>query len=107
MFQHCDKLKGFRLGASDGEIGKVEDFYFDDQRWTVRYLVADTGYWLPDRLVLISPRAVKGVDEGEMLVRVELSRQQIEDSPPITADQPVSRQYEREYYRYFHWPGRH
>jgi uncharacterized protein YrrD len=104
MFQHCDRLKGFRLGATDGEIGKVEDFYFDDQHWTVRYLVADTGYWLPDRQVLISPHALTGVDDGQKLVHVNLTKQQIEDSPPITSDQPVSRQYEREYYRYYGWP---
>jgi len=104
MFWHCSSLKGFRLGATDGEIGKVEDFYFDDQHWTVRYLVADTGYWLPDRLVLVSPHALRRVDEREKLVHVDLSREQIEDSPPITADQPLSRQYERAYYRYYGWP---
>jgi uncharacterized protein YrrD len=104
MFRHCNQLNGYRLGATDGEIGKVEDFYFDDQNWTVRYLVADTGYWLPDRLVLISPHALRQADDREKVLHVELTRKQIEDSPPITADQPVSRQYEREYYKYYGWP---
>ena len=39
-------LKGYQLESLDGEIGKVEEFYFDDHHWTIRYLVADTGNWL-------------------------------------------------------------
>ena len=105
MFRLCNKLKGYRLGATDGEIGKVEDFYFNDQDWTVRYLVADTGYWLPDRLVLISPHALGQVDDKENVLHVQLTRGQVEESPPITADQPLSRQYEREYYNYYGWPA--
>jgi uncharacterized protein YrrD len=103
-FRRCNTLKGFRLGATDGEIGKVEDFFFDDRAWTVRYLVADTGFWLPNRLVLISPHALGEIQETENVLRVQLTRHQIEESPPITADQPVSRQFEREYYRYYGWP---
>ncbi|MFO1498811.1 MAG: PRC-barrel domain-containing protein [Verrucomicrobiota bacterium] len=105
MFRHCSKIRGYRLGATDGEIGKVEDFFFDDRTWAIRYLVADTGYWLSDRLVLISPHALKQVDDENSVVSVSLGRQQIESSPPITADQPVSRQYEQEYFKYYGWPG--
>ena len=104
MLRHCNRLKGYRLGANDGEIGKVEDFYFDDQNWTVRYVVADTGYWLPDRLVLLSPHAFQSAEDEAKILHTRLSRQQIENSPPITADQPVSRQFEREYYSYYGWP---
>jgi uncharacterized protein YrrD len=104
MLHSCKQLRGHRLGATDGEIGKVDDLYFDDQSWTVRYLVADTGYWLPDRLVLISPHAVRQIDDEGAVVEVALTRDQVADSPPITADQPVSRQFEREYYKYYGWP---
>jgi len=48
-------LYGDKLAASDGEIGQVKDFYFDDQNWVMRYLVVDTGSWLSGRKVLISP----------------------------------------------------
>ncbi len=89
------------LRASDGEIGHVRDFYFDDKNWTVRYLVADTGRWLAGRLVLISPHAFGHLyPEGEVLL-VNLSRQQIEDSPSIEEHQPVSRQHEEEYHRHY------
>ena len=43
MLIKASELKGLKLGARDGEIGRVKDFYFDDQNWVVRYLVADTG----------------------------------------------------------------
>jgi len=46
-------LKGYAIGATDGDIGKLDDFYFDDKSWTIRYLVAETGNWLLNRKVLI------------------------------------------------------
>jgi uncharacterized protein YrrD len=94
------------LRASDGEIGHVSDLYFDDKQWTVRYIVADTGSWIPGRLVLIAPHAIEIGSlrqEGNRLP-VNLTRKQIEDSPAIESDKPVSLQYEEEYYRYYGWP---
>jgi hypothetical protein len=58
-------LKGYKLDSLDGEIGKVKEFYFDDRHWTIRYLVADTGNWLPGRQVLISPYALVAVNTEE------------------------------------------
>ena len=103
MLQSIKQLLGDKLGASDGEIGHVKDFYFDDQSWTVRYLVADTGSWLVGRQVLISPHAFPEGFRGKIL-RVNLTRKQIEDSPPIESHKPLSRQYEEEYHRYYGWP---
>ena len=57
MLRSIEQLFGNKLGASDGEIGHAKDFYFDDQHWAVRYLVAETGNWLTSRKVLISPHA--------------------------------------------------
>jgi hypothetical protein len=103
MLQSIKQLYGDKLGASDGEIGHVKDFYFDDQNWAVRYLVADTGSWLAGRQVLISPHAFPEGFRGKIL-RVNLTRKQIEDSPAIESHKPLSRQYEEEYHRYFGWP---
>jgi uncharacterized protein YrrD len=104
MLRSVNQLYGDKLGATDGEIGRVKDFYFDDQSWAVRYLVADTGTWLPGRTVLISPHAIGGLDHSGKILRVNLTRKQIENSPPIALHQPVSRQYEEEYYRHYGWP---
>lgn len=70
----------------------------------MRYLVADTGRWLPHRKVLIAPQALGGIDENERILHVQLTREQVEKSPSIDADKPVSRQFEEEYLRYFGWP---
>jgi len=104
MLRSIKQLYGDKLGASDGEIGHVKDFYFDDQNWAIRYLIADTGAWLPGRQVLISPHSLGRLDQSERILRVNLTRKQIEDSPSIESHKPVSRQYEEEYYRYYGWP---
>jgi len=104
MLRSIKQLYGDKLGASDGEIGQVKDFYFDDQSWAVRYVVADTGNWLTSRQVLLSPHAFGGLLQTGKVLRVDLTRKQIEDSPPIELHQPVSRQYEEEYHRYYGWP---
>jgi len=104
MLRSVKQLYGNKLGASDGEIGQVKDFYFDDQNWAIRYLVADTGTWLPGRQVLLSPYSLGRLDQTEKILRVNLTRKQIENSPSIELHKPLSRQYEEEYYRYYGWP---
>jgi len=104
MLQSIKQLYGDKLGASDGDLGQVKDFYFDDQSWAVRYLVADTGAWLPGRLVLISPHAFGNLVQDGKALHVNLTRKQIEDSPSIESHKPISRQYEEEYYRHYGWP---
>ncbi len=104
MLRSVKDLQGYAIRATDGEIGKVKEFYFDDQSWTVRYLVADTGGWLTGRLVLIAPNALGKADTVDELLPVSLSREQVENSPSIYEDQPVSRQYEASYYDYYGWP---
>jgi uncharacterized protein YrrD len=105
MLRRAKELTGYKLGARDGEIGKVKEFYFDDQSWTVRYLIADTGGWLSGRQVLISPYALEPANEGSEVIPVDLTKSQIEQSPSLATDRPVSRQYEGDYYSYYGWPG--
>jgi sporulation protein YlmC with PRC-barrel domain len=104
MLRTIKQIQGDKLGASDGEIGHVKDFYFDDVGWVVRYVVADTGSWMPGRLVLISPNALGRLYQGGKTLLVNLTREQIEKSPSIDAHKPVSRQHEEEYHRYYGWP---
>jgi hypothetical protein len=104
MLQYLKELYGNKLAATDGDIGHVKDFYFDDKIWVIRYLVADTGSWLTGRLVLLSPHAFGRWDRDGNSLLINLSRKQIENSPSIESHKPVSRQYEIEYYRYYGWP---
>jgi uncharacterized protein YrrD len=109
MLQNIQLLYGKKLGATDGDIGHVKDFYFDDKTWAIRYMVVDTASWLLGRQVLLTPhafanRAFGRSDADTDALRVNLTRKQIEDSPPIYSHRPVSRQQEEEYFRYYGWP---
>jgi hypothetical protein len=97
-------LQGFTIGATDGDIGQVDAFYFDDASFTVRHLVVDTGGWLTGRKVLISPMALRAVDWDGKRIEVALTKSQVEQSPDIDTNQPVSRQQEINYYRYYGYP---
>lgn len=105
MLQNTKELYGYKLAATDGDIGHVKDFYFDDNTWVIRYLIADTGSWISGRLVLLSPHAFGSIDADQKTLHVKLRKKQIEDSPSPEMHQPVSRQYEIEYYRYYGWPA--
>ena len=105
MLHKAKTLNGYTLRSLDGDIGKVKEFYFDDQHWAIRYLVADTGSWIPGRQVLISPYALVAVNNTKHYISVDLTKQQIEDSPPLETHKPVSRQFEDAYYGYYGWPG--
>ena len=108
MLRTAGNLKGVTIEAMDGDIGSVQDLYFDDRTWTIRYLVVDTGTWLPGRRVLISPFAFHLVP-GTSRLRTSLTKQQVKDSPSIDTDRPVDRQREiafAQYYGYpFYWLG--
>jgi len=104
MLNKAKTLKGYKLLSLDGEIGKVNEFYFDDHHWTIRYLIADTGNWLTGRQVLISPYAMVDVNKEEQYISIDLTKKQIEDSPSVDTHKPVSRQFEEAYYGYYGWP---
>ena len=103
-------VRGDAIAARDGMIGSVEDAYFDDERWSVRYLVVDTRRWLPGRKVLISPVSIeKEGNAPRHSIRVGLSREQVERSPAADTAPPVSRQFEKAHARYYafnlYWAG--
>jgi hypothetical protein len=105
MLRNIDYLtSGYILTAEDGDIGRCKDFLFDDRYWTIRYMVADTGKWLPGRKVLISPVLLGKPDWVTLSFPVELTKEQIENSPPLDEHAPVSVQYERRTARYYGMP---
>jgi hypothetical protein len=104
MLFNAKDLEGARLAAVDGAIGEVEECFFDDEKWTVRYLVVDTGGWLSGRRVLILPSSVRDVEVADRRVVVTLTRKQVEDSPDVDAHQPISRRKERALLTYYGLP---
>lgn len=82
----------------------MRDLYFDEIGWTVRYFVVSAGAWLRSRQVLISPEAVRGEPWDGNAIPVELTTDQVKNSPPTDADRPVSRQYEAQMREHYRWP---
>lgn len=95
MLWHASAIHGYRLEASDGHLGSVADLLFDDQSWIIRWLVVDTGHWLPGRQVLLPVSALGLPDAGARAMPVHLTMQQVRDAPDVSADLPVSRQMEQ------------
>jgi sporulation protein YlmC with PRC-barrel domain len=104
MLRSAEPLYRMAIHATDGDLGRVTEFYFDDATWTIRYLIVRTGSFLSGRDVLLTPAVVHTVDwEGEQ-VRVNLTMAQVENSPDVSTDRPVSRLQEVEYLRYYEQP---
>jgi len=104
LLTNASFLKGLSIHATDGELGTVDQFYFDDETWAIRYLTVDTGGWLGGRQVLISPISVLHTDWPAKQLDVALTRKQVENSPDINTHLPVSRQHEAEYNLYYGYP---
>jgi len=106
MLKPASAFKGLTISAVDGDLGSVADLCFDDLGWTVRYLVVDTGTWLPGRQVLISPLSVREIGDK---ISVDLTQAQVKDSPPVESDKPVYRQQEEAMARHddqrYYWEG--
>jgi hypothetical protein len=94
MKQSVKELQGDAILAKDGSLGEVLDVYFDDERWAVRYLVADTGAWLAGRRVLLSPASIDAQAYRSDAVTVNLTREQVKNAPGVDTQRPVSRQQE-------------
>ncbi len=104
MLRSTKEILGYKINAVDGDIGKVHDFFFGDKNWAVRYLVADTGQWLPGRKVLISPSSFGQPNWAGQMLAVNLTKEKIEQSPPVEENLPVSRRQEAELAKYYGWP---
>jgi uncharacterized protein YrrD len=109
MLHRADELRSYRLRSIDGDLGKIDDLYFDDRFWAVRYLVIESGGLLDQRHVLVSPRAVLAVDIHSDTIATKLSKAELAAGPTPDEHAPVSRQFEiayNEFYGYSpYWIG--
>ena len=105
MLRSTKDLEGYKISATDGDIGHVKDFYFDDDHWAVRYFVVEAGTWLSSRKVLVSPISVHHPDWLGKTLPVSISKEQVRNSPSIDTDKPVSRQNEGQVLGYYGYPN--
>lgn len=100
-----DNVMGYKIQASDGEIGHVEDFIIDDEIWAIRYLVIDTRNWLPGKKVLVSTHWIERVCWDESKVFVNLLRESIRQSPEYTEESLITRDYETGLHHHYNRQG--
>jgi hypothetical protein len=110
MLISSDQLNSSRIKASDGELGHIKDVYFDDQNWTVRFLVVDTSRWMPlSQKVLLSPISLLDFNKEDEELAVSMTMEKVKDSPKVEDQDTVSRGFEKQYYEYFgygyYWTG--
>ena len=101
MRKNINSMIGFSIMATDGELGEVIDFYFDDESWTMRYMVVQASSWLRGRKVLISFASIKKIDCEASAFLVDLSCDQVRNSPDIDTNSPVYRQHELELHEHY------
>jgi sporulation protein YlmC with PRC-barrel domain len=98
------ELYRYVIEGADGDVGRIEDVYFDDRAWIVRHLVVDIRHRRDSHRVLIPPAAVLAIDDSRRRLAVGLSRAQVQHSPSIDTAKPVSRQHHIDVYSYFGFP---
>lgn len=104
MLHTLSDLKNLAIHASDGDIGLIKDFYFDDKQWVIRYLVVETGSWLFSKKILLSPISIKELNQEDKTLTVSISRAQVKNSPDVDSEKPVSKQYEVDFMGYYGYP---
>jgi hypothetical protein len=105
MLRRVRDFEDWTVSSRDGdEVGTVRDSYFDDERWTVRYVVVDAGSWLAPNPILISPMAIERLDADRSRLDVRLTREQIRQAPSAGTERPLSRRFEAAYAGYYGYP---
>jgi hypothetical protein len=98
-------VTGYHIVASDGEIGHVENFLFDDATWSIRYLIVDTSNWWLGKHVLISPYAVRKISYNDRQIEIDVAREKVKSSPPWDAVEMVDTYYEKRLHHHYGWQG--
>lgn len=103
MLHKITDLKSYSLQATDGEIGSISDLYFDQESWVALYLVVDVGSWWESNEVLLVPEVIESVDAESQTLMVNITREQVRNSPDVTSDMPLSREKETLLHRHYGW----
>ncbi len=95
------EVKGYHIEADDGTIGHLEDLVMDDTCWCIRYAIIDTRNWLPGRKVLIAPEWIETFRWEDKEMDVNLTQEQIKESPEYDSSKPIDRQYEEALHNHY------
>jgi hypothetical protein len=105
MLRSGQEIQGYTVRARDGNIGHIRTLYFCDQRWAIRYVVVEIGRWWRKKRVLIAPITIGQPDRETRSLSVDLTKEQVQNSPDVDTDQPVSRQQEVAFQVHYNGPA--
>ena len=105
MLLNLKSLFGVSILAKDGNIGHLHDVLFHDQSWVVRYFVVETGNQFSGRRVLLSPFSFLKPEWEKRILPVDLTIEEVRQSPDVDTDLPVYRQQEIAMTRHYGWPA--
>lgn len=104
MLRSLKETLGYKIETRDEVLGRVHDYYFDESFWAIRYLVVDTGSWLPGKRVLLSPDLLEEPDWASSRLPVSLAREELEEQPRASEQPTVSSEKEQEVAGRLQWP---
>lgn len=108
MLHSLNNLDNFELFTVDGPMGFCKDFLFNDEQWSLHYLLADTHKWVPGgKKMLIHSNAIEEIDAASKIIRLNVTARQLKDSPSLLSSEPISRAYEKTYMCYFDYATYH
>jgi len=104
MLRPIKDILNYKILATDGEIGGVSDLIVDDREMKLRYLVIDTGSWLPGRKVVLSTSWISSVAPEKQTVVMNIEKKRIKEAPEFTPDVDLDRSYETRLHDYYRFP---
>lgn len=101
----AQEVAGYEVECENDCIGSVEDFFIEEDGWIIRYLLIDIRRWIKERRVIVSPEWVSEIDWLGEEIEVDLTKNQIENSPEFDPSEAPTRKYETALYDFYHQPG--
>lgn len=104
MLRSTREILGYILTATDDEVGRCDEFLFDDTTWNIRYAVIDTRAFLPGKSVLVPLASLDSVRWHDRILGIGLTQEQIKNCPSYDPAAPVNTQLEERVYDYLGRP---
>ncbi|MYL65765.1 PRC-barrel domain containing protein [Bacillus hwajinpoensis] len=95
------EVAGYHIQATDGEIGHVKDFIFDDETWQLRYFIVDTKNWFSGKEVLLSTKWIHDINWQDRTVIVDVTKEDIDQAPEYRLNEPITRRFEEDLHAHY------
>jgi sporulation protein YlmC with PRC-barrel domain len=102
------EMSEYRVEATDGDVGYVDELILDEEEFVVYYLVVAIEAEIPEeessKNVLVAPDWVTDFDRGMITVRVDVDRETLAAAPEYDPSAPITRDYEYQVFDHYGRP---